>query len=373
MTENIRVLEPEVHPFAIFLDGFTEEVEAPEYVIDNAVAAATVVIAGERGLGKTSMLVPLMIAATGLLEHYPLNASIRRKVVYVAEDAAQVRRIIAAMRSAGLITCSREDFNHRFRIVEAKRIQADQIVKVVPQYDDLWTANRCADGSEYLAPPVMVLDTTNATIDLDNISDNSEVSGAVSTLRQGFGLICLVLVGHVAKASRSDARQISFIGAGAWEGDTQQTIYLVSEDDQRYMVLGKKRFEADTTEYRITSHASTFEAQDKLKRTVEIRCIYGIPEATNSEAKEEAKAQAQAERKAAAWSAVQTRVINYVTNNPGATKRNVQKTVMGKEGTVKEALEELVEQGAIEVRPGESGAFNHYPVKKDTPGYTPEW
>ncbi len=84
--------------------------------------------------------------------------------------------------------------------------------------------------------------------------------------------------GQVAakKASRSDAKQLSFVGAGAWEGDTQQSLYLVSEDDQRYLVLGKKRFEPDVTEYLLNSAVKSFEAYDKLGRTVEIRCFYGI-------------------------------------------------------------------------------------------------
>ena len=38
--------------------------EAPEFVVDDVLIAGTAVIAGERGLGKTSMLVPLMMACT---------------------------------------------------------------------------------------------------------------------------------------------------------------------------------------------------------------------------------------------------------------------------------------------------------------------
>ena len=89
-------------------------------VIDDLWAAGTVCIAGERGLGKTSMLVPLALVPTGLLVNYPLGAKIRRKVVYVAEDASQVRRIISAMHTAGLVTASRHQFNDWFRLVEAR-------------------------------------------------------------------------------------------------------------------------------------------------------------------------------------------------------------------------------------------------------------
>ena len=350
----------EIHPLACYVGGFSDTAEAPEFVVDDVVTAGTVVVAGERGIGKTSALVPLMIAPTGLLSSYPLTASIRRKVVYIAEDAAQVRRIISAMRSAGMIATSKNEFNEWFRLVEAKRMPAHEIVKVVPFYDDLWTENKKVDGSIYLAPPVVVLDTTNATIDLDNISDNSEVSGAVATLRQRFGDICLLMVGHVSKASRSDARQLSFVGAGSWEGDTQQSLYLVSEDDQRYLVLGKKRFEATTTEYLLHSSVASFDAYDKLGRLVKIRCFYAIPDATSQEKKAEDKALRQAEVKAAAWAGMQSRVLEYISKHPKATTREVSESVTGKDLTVRKALDELVEKGEVRVEDGERNARHHF-------------
>ena len=349
----------EIHPFALYLDAYTDLVEAPEFVVDDVLAAGAVVVAGERGLGKTSALVPLIMSCTGLVEDPPLKATIRRKVVYIAEDTAQVQRIIAAMCADELITADRYAVNDWFRLVEAKRMTAAEIVNVVPSYDDLWTPNKKIDGSIYLAPPVVVMDTTNATIDLENISDNSHVSQAVAKLRQRFGAICLVMVGHVSKASRSDARQLSFIGAGAWEGDTQQTIYLVREDDQRYLVLGKRRFETDGTEYLINSHVSAFDAVNKLGHHVEIKCFYGVLKAISAEQKQEAKAERQAEHKAASWGAAQKRVKEYVKAHPGATTREISASVGGNATTTRNALSELVGAGEISVTEGARNAKHH--------------
>ena len=356
---SIKEVDIPIHPFAKFIDGYTDTVEAPEMVVDDVWAAGTVCIAGERGLGKTSMLVPLALVPAGVLLDYPLQAKIRRKVVYVAEDVAQVRRIISAMRSTGLITASKQEFNQWFRLVEAKRLPPREIVKVVPDYEDLWTPNTKSDGSIYLAPPLVILDTTNATINLDNISDNAEVSSAVSLLRQEMGRINLVLVGHVAKASRNDVKQVTFIGAGSWEGDTQQTMYLVSDNNERYLVLGKKRFETEVTEYIIRSHEKEFEATDKLGYTVLIRCFYGIPEATTGTKKQEAKERADTDRKAAGWTACQNRILEYVGENPGASTRNISATVSGASDTVRDALQELVETGQIEQSAGLNGGQAH--------------
>ena len=371
MSDNkVISFSTDTHPFALYLDAFTDIPEAPEYVVDDVFAAGAVCVAGERGLGKTSLLVPLMLAPTGLLRGYPLTASIRRKVVYIAEDAAQVRRIISAMREDGLINADGDEFNDWFRLVEAKRLKAAEIVKAVPYYDDLWTPNQKVDGSTYLAPPVVVLDTTNATIDLDNISDNSEVSDAVATLRQNFGAICLVLVGHVAKASRGDAKQLTFIGAGSWEGDTQQSIYLASENDQRYMILGKKRFESETTEYLIKSYVSTFQAEDKLGRLVEINCFYGVPEASSVEVRDAAKQERDADAQKAARMAVQSRVIEYISKHPSCGKREIMSEVTGKSSSISEAVAVLVEVGRVVVK--KDGQTDRHNLAEGKHGETPE-
>ena len=49
-------MNPKPHPLAQFKKAMPDEIAAPEFVIDNVLAAGTAVIAGERGLGKTSVL-----------------------------------------------------------------------------------------------------------------------------------------------------------------------------------------------------------------------------------------------------------------------------------------------------------------------------
>lgn len=270
-----------------------------------------------------------------------------------------------------MITATRREFNEWFHLVEAKRLSPREIVEVVPFYDDLYTENQRVDYQTYLAPPVIVLDTTNATIDLDNISDNAQVSQAVSLLRQRFGAICLVLVGHVSKASRKDVKLVSFVGAGSWEGDTQQAIYLVHEDDFRYLVMGKKRFETEITEYRVLSHCSTVEAVDRLGKAVEIKCYFGLPEATNEQEKEEAREQRLAEQKAATWSKAQSRVRDFVRDNPGQTQRDIVRGVKGRNENVADALSNLIEKGVIDATDNPKGQGSVHYLAMGTLGNTP--
>ena len=69
------------HPWCEFIPSCPDELKIVEFVLDDVIAAGTVVIAGERGLGKTSALVPLMASVAGLSSTFPLRASIERNVI----------------------------------------------------------------------------------------------------------------------------------------------------------------------------------------------------------------------------------------------------------------------------------------------------
>ncbi|MEP5569883.1 MAG: AAA family ATPase [Halioglobus sp.] len=354
---------PAPHPYAVYLDIDSTDTKAPEYVVDDVVTAGSVVIAGAAGVGKTSMMIPLVLVCTGLLENYPLSASVRRKVVYVAEDPDQVGRVIAALRQADMITCDSATLNDWFRVVEAKRLKAGEIAEVVPEYDDLWTPNQMIDGGEYLAPPVMVLDTTNATIHLESINDNSEVSDAIACLRQRFGRICLLLVGHITKAARNEVSQMSFVGAGAWEGDTQQTIYLAVEEGQRYLMIKKNRFSPEITEYLVRSHSREFTAIDVLGREVAIDCFYGVPEATTAEAKAEAKERAEREKKKIYQKRIENDVFQFIKNHEDCLQGDIFAGVEGNKNAKARAILSIKDLGWITIEKAEKGRGKLHRVK----------
>ena len=70
-----------VHPFCDFVDACPAVIETTEFVLDGVLAAGTVVTAGERGLGKTSALVPLMASVAGLCPNFPLKPLIQRNIL----------------------------------------------------------------------------------------------------------------------------------------------------------------------------------------------------------------------------------------------------------------------------------------------------
>lgn len=350
------------HPWCEFIPSCPDELKIVEFVLDDVIAAGTVVIAGERGLGKTSALVPLMASVAGLSSTFPLRASIERNVIYVSEDPEQVTRIMWAMRENGHIDASPFEITNAFKLVQATRLSVAEIVQIKSHIEDLWLDNKTSAGRVYSAPPVIVLDTTNATIDLDNISDNSEVSKAVSDLRNGFNDIPIILVGHVAKASLGNARHMSFVGAGAWEGDTQQNLYLVMEDDMRYLIIGKNRFSPKVREFALHSHYADMVGVDKLGQSGQIRCFYGIPEAMTPEGKTALKAKEAKQKRFNSDQKLMEDLLEVIVENPGMSATAVKSKVSGRADRKHAALEQLERDGRIRVDNPDNRTRTYYPV-----------
>ena len=323
-------------------------VEAPEFVLDGVLAAGAVVFAGERGLGKTSVLLPMMMAVAGVID-YPFKASIRRRVFYVTEDVEQARRIIAAMKKHGLITVDEQELQKMFQLCPAHRISLDEATWYPKTLVREYQLNECLDGSTYEAPPVVVLDTVNATLEIDNLNDNSQVSQFISGLREAFGTIPLITVGHVPKASRGDAKKASFNGAGAWENDTQQTIYLVQEGGQRYLVMGKKRFVPEYSEFLIESHLAEFTSLDKLKREVVTKAYYGIPVGVSELEKKKAQDEAKVAYSRKAWEDLKGRVLAEITLSAGKGVSEIKSVVAGSSQRITDAIKSLEDEGAIRI------------------------
>jgi predicted transcriptional regulator len=343
---HINAYKP-THPFAQFQPCIPNEPQAPEMVIDDLLIAGTAVVAGQRGLGKTSALVPLLLTATGLLKDWPLKATVRRKVVYVAEDVQQVQRIITALYSENYLSCERAELDEWFHLAEAERLSPEHIAQLGNDLDDLWVDNAKVDGSLHTAAPVICLDTTNATIAIEEGNNNSEISRHVATLRQGLRGFPMVLVGHVSKASRADTAQPTFIGAGAWENDTQQALYLVIEDDQRFLMMGKRRFEPLTTEYELQSHLSKTTAVDVLGNPVEMSCYFAVPAPTSKEERGAAKELAQEEARFATGLKRRSDVIRFISSNPGCNGTKIKDGVGGKNDIRQSAIKDLLEDGLI--------------------------
>jgi hypothetical protein len=281
----------EPHPLTRFveLDG---QPAPPKMVIPGFVQAGVVIISGQQGVGKTTVLVPLAMVAAGLhAPGDPLAPRHWRHVVYVSEDVSQVQRIVSGVVGHAGIALDMATVRERFHVVPALRMPAEQVAAVGEIYSERFT--RTVDGVEL--PPLVVIDTRSATIDTDNEDDNAEAGRIVALFKQRFTGLPLWLVGHLAKilTGRRDVQALSTRGAGAIKADANQTIFLVAEDDgRRFLVLGKRRFEPEWTELEVRPGTADTIAVDEFGKPVPLTLRWGLPvppTMSRAEAREDAQ------------------------------------------------------------------------------------
>ena len=275
------------HPYAQFIEYDLTNFESDAFILDDLITEGISAIFGAPGVGKSTMLVPLLARAAGLCDPLDeLTPTLRRYVIYATEDAAQVQKILRSMIQSGEILADEAEIKHWFKIVEAKRLPAKELVKVAKEYlsEGLVNIVLCADGSARDVMPVVALDTAPATIHLESENDNSEISSAVSTLKSEFSGISVILVGHMAKTLKNtkDAALMSGRGGGAWEGDVRQVMYLFFLDDEtRWLEIGtpqvKHRFLTKWAGISFSTETNTVQALDPLKRIIDINLVHSKP------------------------------------------------------------------------------------------------
>jgi hypothetical protein len=285
------------HPLAQFI-SLDAEPKAPRMVIPGLIAHGLGIIAGAHGVGKTTTTLPLSMVAAGLhRQGDPLAPKHWRHVIYITEDPEQARRILAGIVKFGGLGLDPATVRERLHIVEARRLEPAYVAEVATVYREQFA--RVVDGVE--VPPLVVIDTKAAVFSMEDENSNSEASAIVAMLKQSFENLPVWLVGHVAKANltRTDVAGLTLRGASAFEADANQVLYLVKEGEQRYLVLGKTRFEPRWSEVLIQSRTATTIASDEFGDMYPLVLRWGIaspPEQSRKAAQEKAQeAQREAE------------------------------------------------------------------------------
>lgn len=332
-----------------------------EFVLDGFISTGMVLIAGAPGVGKTTAIVTAAAYAAGLCDQNPdFVPTIRRKVVYVTEDAGQVHRIAYGLRKHGISKASSEEWNEWFVIAVAQRKKPEEIAATVRHIRRTMTAQCGADLNHYQAQPLTVLDTSNATLDMDDENNNSEAGKTISLIKQELDKGALWLMGHTAKSlKRADLGSLSFRGAGAFEGDCHAVTYLFQEPeddkDVRYWALGKHRYEAAFREVRILSSSDHVDVQTPWGKVQ--RCWYRIGQLLRSSETERKEARQriadEIKQEAAHAATMQLRgqitaaLMQAAKENKKLNKGELEKMVKGKGSTVRSEVDQMVCDGLI--------------------------
>jgi hypothetical protein len=339
----------DAHPLAQFVK-LRKTTQAVRWAVPGVIEHGVVTIAGARGVGKTTSILPLALSAAGLHEPgYPLapHPDRWRHVIYAVEQVEQAERILA-----GLVECSGmgitwEQVEERFHLVPATRLRAEAVVRVAGTYREQFA--RMVDGVEIL--PLVVFDTQSASFEMDNESDNAEAGRIMAALRQRFEQIPIWILGHVAKTSigRSDVQALTARGAGAFEGDSIANFYLVEEHGQRFLSIGKHRAEPrfgkelliESGEQIVTGYNEWEEPEDVHLRWSIVRPM----DQTRAEMREQSEAAAERDRKGGMRDSIKNAVqVAWQSGNP-LSRNGVVSRVTGKTADIKREIESLLTEG----------------------------
>jgi len=223
------------------------QIKPIRYMVKGFWAHSFMVLAGQPGIGKTTAVISLCMVMAGLqAKDCELTATKKRKTIIVTEDSDQVERTLTGYaRHYGI---SAESLSQWFVIIDAKRSNVKDLLMLAHN-----VINHTVDNIR----PLLVLDTANATMDIDNENDNSEVGGFIAALKQTIYIqldtpVCIIT--HTNKTISKADSDATARGASAFTGDATLTGVLFEDETKtRYMRLVKTRYQPNFREIKFNS------------------------------------------------------------------------------------------------------------------------
>jgi len=267
------------------IDYSLTRLEPIQYLVDGFLAHSLFVMAGQPGVGKTSALIALAMVQAGFhIEDCELKTRKKRKTIFVTEDSDQiVRSLFAYGKHFGIDAAL---IAQTIIIIDARRSDVKDILKLAQNCE-----KHTLDGQR----PWLVLDTANATLDLDDENDNAKVGQYLSSIKATLFVQMGVPVCITAHTNKTISRQDSDAqarGASAFTGDATLTgILFLDKDDQRYLKLTKTRYEPIFREIRFDSQTFIEPVTDADGQMQEILCRVSIPHISSEEMRIKAAAE----------------------------------------------------------------------------------
>jgi hypothetical protein len=318
-----------------------------EYVIDGFLPIGLTSIAGGPGVGKTSLLVPLAAAAAHLYRS-SIAAELRRKVVYVSEAPEQVERILYGLLQHADDPRPAAEFTDWFRIAPAQRLPPPEIGELIRA----WVSAFTVEQEGYAVAPLIVLDTSNATIDLENENDNAEVGRAISAIKESMGNAAIWMISHTPKALKPDSSpaDLTARGASAFAGDSNATAFIFEDPlspGVRFLATRKVRTEPSLRELRFSSHIERKRVPTPWGTVQDVVYRFGIPEPSSPDARETTSAFARSAREEAQIAELEARIRAFVGMNAPVTKQSITDAVGGKAQRTRTCVAAMIKRGEL--------------------------
>lgn len=259
--------------------------EPIEYLVDGFMAHSFSVMAGQPGVGKTTAMMAIALIAAGFrLTDSPFKTECRRKAIYVSEDTAQVRRsLYAYVKHLGLDPI---EVSQWFILVEAQRSKLPDVLQLAEN-----VKAHTVNGER----PWLIIDTANATLDIDNENDNSEVGAFVAGLKQTIFVLLktsITIITHTNKTIGKDDDAAMARGASAWTGDATLTAVLfMDKQNNRYMRLIKTRYEPMYREVKLETMIFNEAVVNRHGNMQDITCVIVVPRESSEQQRQVDKAE----------------------------------------------------------------------------------
>jgi hypothetical protein len=366
----------EAHPLSLTRarDSGASAVTMFEYIYDDFMSTGVNVIAGAPGVGKTTLVIPLALAAAHLCPaEYALRPAVRRNVIIVTESVVQVQRVIYSLHSWGCSGHRALDFDERVRVISAQRLDPKIVADVAGEYRSWTVGNRKACGGEFEALPLVVFDTANAVFDLENENDNAEVGRAMAYIKQAFADFPIMIISHSAKINgmvETDA--LSPRGASAWTGDAQG-VYTVFKDGDapespRVLKAVKVRFPVAFNELAFDLVQHREQHTDVLGYAKEVWFSHSTARPLKAGERAQLKVDIKEQREQEDWLRLCDELLELVRRDPGHARSYYEQLPQARGGArgsqprKERAVESMLNDGSLERVELEQprGRANHY-------------
>jgi hypothetical protein len=267
------------------------QIKPIRYMVKGFWAHSFMVLAGQPGIGKTTAVISLCMVMAGLqAKDCALTATKKRKTIIVTEDSDQVERTLTGYaRHYGI---SADSLSQWFVIIDAKRSNVKDL---------LMLAHNVIHHTIDNVRPLLVLDTANATMDIDNENDNSEVGAYIAALKQTIYIqldtpVCIIT--HTNKTISKSDSDATARGASAFTGDATLTgILFEDETKTRYMRLVKTRYQPNFREIKFQSDVFADTVLDEDGDIQEQMVLLVVPQVSSEEDRRQAANDRQNDKK----------------------------------------------------------------------------
>jgi hypothetical protein len=267
------------------------QIKPIRYMVKGFWAHSFMVLAGQPGIGKTTAVISLCMVMAGLkAKDCELTATKKRKTIIVTEDSDQVERTLTGYaRHYGI---SASDLSQWFVIIDAKRSNVKDL---------LMLAHNVIHHTIDNVRPLLVLDTANATMDIDNENDNSEVGAYIAALKQTIYIqldtpVCIIT--HTNKTISKSDSDATARGASAFTGDATLTGVLFEDETKtRYMRLVKTRYQPNFREIKFQSDVFADTVLDEDGDVQEQMVLLVVPAMSSEEDRRQAANDRQSDKR----------------------------------------------------------------------------